>query len=108
MAGILQRGWPDPQRPLRPARRPTALIRRHNVSQSFSLARSRCDTISDPALRDEIQLRTGNVDATSRILRSIDRFGADPSIRSYEIAPRPQYRQARTQGAIAWTVRAVR
>ena len=78
------------------------------VSQSFSLSSSRCTPISDPTLRDEIQSRTGNVDATSRILRSIGRFGADPSIQRYEIEPRPQYRQSRAQGSMAWAVRAVR
>ena len=63
--------------------------------RAFSLSSSRCTPISDPTLRDEIQSRTGNADATSRILRSIERFGADPSILRYEIEPRPQYRQTR-------------
>ena len=78
------------------------------LSQSFSLSSSRCAPISDPTLRDEIQSRTGNVDATARILRSIDRFGADPSIQRYEIEPLPPYRQTRVHGSVAWAVRAVR
>ena len=78
------------------------------MSQPFSIARSRCAVISDPGLREEIQSYTKNDVSTNRILSSIDRFGLDPSIQRYEIAPKPQYRHSRTQGALAWTVRAVR
>ena len=78
------------------------------MSEPFSLARSRCTVISDPSLREEIQSRTKNVEATARILSSIERFGTDLSIQRYEIAPNTGYRPWRGQGPIAWTVRAVR
>ena len=78
------------------------------MSQSFSIARARCAVLSDPALREEIQSRTLNETATSRILSSIERFGADPSIQRYEIVPSTQVRVSRVTGTKAWTVRAVR
>ena len=77
------------------------------MSQSFSLARDRCAVISDPALREEIQSHTENAEVTAGILRSIDRFGADPRIQRYEITPRHGYRSARTSAGVSWTVHAV-
>ena len=78
------------------------------MSQPFSIARSRCAQMSDASLRDEIQSRTENEEATSRILRSIERFGVDPSIERYEIAPHAGSRAWRGKATVAWTVRAIR
>jgi hypothetical protein len=78
------------------------------VTEPFSLAPSRCAVVSDPALREEIDTHTGSAEATSGILRSIDRFGTDPSILSYEMTPKPQGRNRRLPDAVAWTVHAVR
>lgn len=75
---------------------------------SFSITRSRLSVLSDPTLRDEIQTHTGNAAETSSILRSLDRFGQDPSIRYYEVTPTPSRRTYRPTSAFTWTVRAVR
>ena len=79
------------------------------MAQSFSLPPDRCIKTSAPALREEIQGYTGSVDATSKILSSIERFGIDPTILRYDIAPKANNRISRTDAnAIAWTVSAVR
>ena len=77
------------------------------MTQPFNLPRSRCSLLSDPALRREIQSHTGNETETSSILRSIERFGNDLSIRYYEMTPTA--RRAHSQSVSAsWSVRAVR
>ncbi len=75
---------------------------------SFSITRSRCSVLSDPSLRQEIHAHTGSDAETSSILRSLDRFGQDISIRYYELTPTPARRTYRPTSAFAWTVRAVR
>ena len=77
------------------------------MPEPFSLTGSRC-TASDPSLREEILSRTGSDAATSGILRSIDRFGGDPSILRYEISPKAHARAQRAPRAVTWSVRAVR
>lgn len=78
------------------------------MPNSFSLAQARCATVSDPDLREEILTHTGSDEATSAILRSIDRFGGDDSIQRFEITPKPNGRSHRIPNSVAWTVRAVR
>jgi hypothetical protein len=78
------------------------------VSESFSLSRSECSPISDPSLRTEISRHTGNEDETSRILRSLERFGGDSSILRYDITPKENGRFAQKARTVAWSVRAVR
>jgi hypothetical protein len=73
----------------------------------FSLSQSRC-AAEDPTLPEELRIRTGSEEAASGILRSIERFGADPSILRYEISPKSRYPTHRTSTAVSWTVRAVR
>ena len=73
----------------------------------FSLTGSRC-AAPDPSLRDEILAHTGSDAATSGILRSIDRFGGDPSILRYEISPKAHTRAQRAPRVVTWSVRAVR
>jgi hypothetical protein len=77
------------------------------VPESFSLTRARCAS-ADSSLREEIRVHTGSDAATSGILRSIDRFGEDPSILRYEISPSSRQRTHRTSTAVSWHVRAVR
>jgi len=77
------------------------------VSESFSLSRSVCSPISDPSLKQEIDRHTGNAAETSQILRSIERFGGDDSIRRYDISPEKR-KSARKVKTAAWNVRAVR
>jgi hypothetical protein len=77
------------------------------MSQQFSLGRSQCAAISDPLLQQEINRHTDNADATDRIIRSIDRFGSDPSIVRFDVIPLPHGRGTRF-ASVAWTVRAVR
>jgi hypothetical protein len=67
---------------------------------------SRCVS-PDSSLRSDIRARTGSDAATSGILRSMERFGSDPSILRYEISPKSSTRFGGT-AAVAWTVRAVR
>lgn len=77
------------------------------MPESFSLSQSRC-AAADSSLQEELCVRTGSEKAASGILRSIERFGADPSIVRYEISPKSNNRTHRTSVAVTWTVRAVR
>jgi hypothetical protein len=77
------------------------------MAQPFNLPRSRCSLLSDPALRREIQSHTGNETETSSILRSIERFGHDLSIRYYELTPTVRRAHVHSVSA-SWSVRAVR
>ena len=77
------------------------------MSQQFSLGPSQCAEISDPSLQDEINRHTDSAAATDRILRSIGRFGSDPSIIRFEVIPLSHGRSGRF-ASTAWTVRAVR
>lgn len=77
------------------------------MAESFSLALSRCAVINDPGLRNEIQARTDNAEATTRILSAIGRFGGDPSILRFEVTPQA-HRGYPSANRVAWSVRAVR
>lgn len=73
----------------------------------FNIQRSRCAVLTDPELRAEIFSHTRSEAETTSILRSIGRFGDDPSVRYYELTPvtgRSRHRFA----SAAWTVSAVR
>jgi hypothetical protein len=76
------------------------------MPDTFSIVQSRC-VAPDASLRSDIRARTGSDAATSGILRSIERFGGDPSILRYEISPKTSTRFGGGT-AVAWTVRAVR
>jgi len=78
------------------------------VATSFSIARSRCSALPAATLRAEIQSHTGNDAETSSILRSLERFGDDASIRYYEVTPTAGRRTYHAAAASTWTVRAVR
>lgn len=78
------------------------------MSDQFSLTRSLCARVTEPELRQEIDAHTGNGDATSGIMRSIDRFGDDTSILRYEVSRKSSTRAYRHGKAAAWSVRAVR
>jgi hypothetical protein len=77
------------------------------VSASFSIIRVEHSDASAHGMQQEIQSHTGDAVATESILRSIERFGVDASIRSYEIIPQSRAR-TRHSGQAAYTVRAVR
>jgi hypothetical protein len=77
------------------------------MAQPFNIPRTRCSLPPDPALRDEIQAHTDNATETSSILRSIERFGNDLSIRYYELTPTVRRSHFHSASA-SWTVRAVR
>lgn len=83
------------------------LARSPIVSQSFFVMQSR-GVSPDPSLRGDIRARTGSDAATSGILRSIERFGSDPSIIRFEVSPKESMRFGGPARAVAWTVRAVR
>lgn len=78
------------------------------MAESFSIARSRCSVLSDPALREEIMAHTGSEAETSSILRSLERFGTDASAHAFEITPVVGRRTHHDPRALAWVVRAVR
>ena len=78
------------------------------MPESFSLYSSACSPIGDPSLKEEIDRHTANEAETSQILRSIERFGGDDSIRRYDISPQKGRRSERFTKAGAWNVRAVR
>jgi hypothetical protein len=79
------------------------------VSHSFTIARSRRSVLSDAALLEEIRRHTETDGEASSILRSLERFGGDGSIRYFEITPK---QSRRTYGdrhhLVAWSVTAVR
>jgi len=77
------------------------------MPQPFSLLQSRCAE-PDTALLDELFTHTGSRQAAAGILRSIERFGADPTIFRYDISPKTHGRGRRNSTATAWSVRAVR
>lgn len=78
------------------------------IVSSFSLDRSRCAALSEDDLREVVHSHTGCDAETSSIVRCIQRFGADVSIRYYEMMPTPVRRAHRAAPTSAWTVRAVR
>lgn len=78
------------------------------MSDEFTLSRSSRAKASEPELREEILAHTGNDEATSGILRSIDRYGDDTSILRYEISRKTNSRAYRHGSAAAWSVKAVR
>lgn len=78
------------------------------MADSFSIPRSRCSVISDPALLDEVRAHTDSDAEATSILRSIERFGGDASIDYYEMTPVASRRTYHGAKAQSWTVRAVR
>ncbi len=78
------------------------------MPSTFSIARSRCSVLSDPTLREEISSHTGSDAETTSILRTLERFGHDASVRYFELTPKPSRRTYQPTAAFAWTVTAVR
>jgi hypothetical protein len=78
------------------------------VSYAFTIARSRCSVLSDPALLEEIRRHTETDGEASSILRSLERFGRDTSIRYFEMTPKQSRRTYGQQHLVAWSVTAVR
>ena len=79
------------------------------MSSQFSLARSRCIRLEDPSLRQEIRDYTGSDEATTNILRAINRFGDDPSIVRFDVTPKARSPRASPYDRVlGWRVRAVR
>lgn len=78
------------------------------MANAFYLTRTRGTTLDDPNLREELQRRTGSDEEVESILRSLARFGTDPSIIDFLVSPAPDRRYARTLRAVVWNVRANR
>lgn len=74
----------------------------------FSIRGSRCTLPFSPTLRETIRSRTESEEETSSILRSIERFGADDSVWTYEMTPKPPRGSRHDVRAVTWSVRAVR
>lgn len=78
------------------------------MAEVFSLAPQRCAVLSDPSLREEIMARTESREATEQILRSLRRFGVDPTIERFDVAPQAVRATVRIAATVAWSVKAVR
>lgn len=78
------------------------------MSHPFTIARSRCSVLSDPALLEEIRRHTETDGEASSILRSLERFGGDGSIRYFEMTPKQGRRNQGQHPVVAWSVTAVR
>lgn len=78
------------------------------MHQAFTVARSRCSDLTDPELREEISRHTGSSEEASSILRCLERFGFDASIRHYEVVPKPGRRTFHGASPVTWSVTAVR
>ena len=78
------------------------------MSHPFTIARSRCSALSDPALLEEIRRHTETDGEASSILRSLERFGGDGSIRYFEMTPKQSRRSHGQHPVVAWSVTAVR
>ncbi len=78
------------------------------MPNEFSLTSSQCADLTDPGLRAEIVARTESEVAVASILRTIDRFGRDPSIERFDLTPRRPGRGERTTNPVSWVVRARR
>ena len=77
------------------------------MPEPFTLLQSRCAS-ADSSLSEELRVRTGSQKAASGILRSIERFGVDPTILRFEITPQSRNRLRPDSASVTWTVRAVR
>lgn len=78
------------------------------MPHTFTISRSRLSSTAAPAMREEITSHTGSDQETSSILRSIERFGGDATIRSYEVSPKATRTSTFRVPRVAWTVRALR
>jgi len=78
------------------------------VPHTFTISRSRLASTTAPDMREEITRHTGSDQETSGILRSIERFGSDTTIRSYEVSPKTTRTSTFRVPRVAWTVRALR
>lgn len=76
--------------------------------ESFTIARTRAADLADPGLREEIRGHTGSDEETASILRCMERYGFDASIRYYEMTPRPSRRSYHQAPLVTWSVAAVR
>lgn len=77
------------------------------MAEAFSIPSERCGELG-AALREEIQARTESSEDTTRILRSIERFGGDPTIERFDVIPQPVRSTVHLPATILWTVKAVR
>lgn len=78
------------------------------MTASFYLDRDRWTTLDDPGLREELSRRTGSDSHVESILRSLARFGTDPSIRDFCVSPRATRTASRVAKTVVWTVGANR
>jgi hypothetical protein len=78
------------------------------LRDAFTVLRSRCSDLTDPGLRQEILLHTGSDDEVTSILRCLERFGFDASVRHFEMIPKPSHRSHRGANPVSWSVTAVR
>ena len=79
----------------------------HAMPDLFYLTRALCTPLDNPNLREVLEARTGSYAEVASILRSLARFGTDPSIIDFLVSPVPS-RSGQRLRAVSWTVRANR
>jgi len=79
----------------------------HAMPDLFYLTRALCTPVDNPNLREVLEGRTGSDAEVASILRSLARFGTDPSIIDFVVSPAPA-RSGQRLRAVTWTVRANR
>jgi hypothetical protein len=78
------------------------------MADPFSISSTRFPDSADAAMHDEIRAHTDTDAEASSIVRCIERFGADPSIRHFEITPTRKASRFGGRSSTAWNVRAIR
>ena len=78
------------------------------MSETFTIPRSRCSDLTDAGLRDEIRHHTGSDEEVTSILRCLERFGFDASIRHFELTGKPSHRSHRGASSVTWSISAIR
>jgi hypothetical protein len=78
------------------------------MPDTFYVDRHRCANLNDPILREELQRHTDSEGEVESILRSLARFGTDPSIRDFRVSPTAAGWNRRAARTAVWQVRANR
>jgi len=78
------------------------------MANAFSICPRDFTPTGTLALRDYVAGQTGSDVETESILRSLERYGSDSSVRYFDVTPAEVRLGLRTLRAASWNVRAVR
>lgn len=78
------------------------------MMRSFTLRSPDLVAADGNSVLDEVLRHTGSEVEAHSILRSVERFGGDSSIRYFEVTPKTVQRTHRGAAPVSWTVTAVR